>query len=90
VGDGIPNNPSYVSRLLLDCVPVFHKVITPAYLLYGSGPVAIYYSEIYSLFYGGRRAQNYSYATGGIPASVLPLPSSSLFLSLPFPLQVFL
>ena len=43
------SDPNYVSRLLLDCVPVFHKIITPAYLLYRSGPVAIDYSEIYSL-----------------------------------------
>jgi len=46
---GTQSDPNYVSRLLLDCVPVFHKIITPAYLLYRSGPVAIYYSEIYSL-----------------------------------------
>jgi len=49
---GAQTDPNYVSRLLLDCVPVFHKIIAPAYLLYRSGPVAIYYSEIYSLFYG--------------------------------------
>ena len=36
---------NYVSRLLLDCVPVFHKIITPAYLFYRFGPVAIYYSQ---------------------------------------------
>ena len=54
---GAQSDPNYVSRLLLDCVPVFHKIITPAYVLYRSGPVAIYYSEIYSLFYGGRGAQ---------------------------------
>ena len=63
----------------LDCAPVFHKIITPAYLLYRSRPVAIYYSEIYSLFYGSGhtvtlslltlfvsfagRPKNYSYAT---------------------------
>ena len=47
---GAQSGPNYVSRLLLDCVPVFHKIITPAYLLYRSGPVAIYYSEIYSFF----------------------------------------
>jgi len=50
-GKGAENDPNYVSRPLLDCVPVFHKIITPAYLLYRSGPVAFYYSEIYSLFY---------------------------------------
>jgi len=49
---GAQSDPNYVSRLLLDCVPVFHKIITPAYLVYHSGPVTIYYSEIYSLFYG--------------------------------------
>ena len=49
---GAQSDPNYVSRLLLDCVPVFHKIITPAYLVYRSGPIAIYYSEIYSLFYG--------------------------------------
>jgi len=38
---GAQSDPNYVSRLLLDCVPVFHKIITPAYLLYRSGPVAI-------------------------------------------------
>jgi len=43
---GAQSDPNYVSGLLLDCVPVFHKIITPAYLLYRSGPVAIYYSEI--------------------------------------------
>jgi len=37
---GAQGDPNYVSRLLLDCVPVFHKIITPAYLLYSSGPVA--------------------------------------------------
>jgi len=39
---GAQSDPNYVSRLLLDCVPVFHKTITSAYLLYRSGPVAIY------------------------------------------------
>ena len=29
---GAQSDPDYVSRLLLDCVPVFHKIITPAYL----------------------------------------------------------
>ena len=49
---GAQSDPNYVSRLLLDCVPVFHKIITPAYLhvLYRSGPVAIYYSKIYTFF----------------------------------------
>jgi len=45
---GAQSDPNYISRLL----SVFHKIITPAYLLYCSGPVAIYYSEIYSLLYG--------------------------------------
>jgi len=27
---GAPSDPNYVSRLLLDCVPVFYKIITPA------------------------------------------------------------
>ena len=45
---GAQSDQNCVSRLLLDCVPVFHKIITPAYLLYRSGPVAIYYSKIYS------------------------------------------
>jgi len=27
------SDPNYGSRLLLDCVPVFHKIITPTYLL---------------------------------------------------------
>jgi len=45
---GAQSDPNYVSRLLLDCVPVFHKIITPAYLLYRSGPVNIYHFEIYS------------------------------------------
>ena len=51
-GKGAQSDPNYVSRLLLDCVPVFHKIITPVYLLCRSGPVAIHYSEIYSLFCG--------------------------------------
>ena len=29
---GAQSDPNYVSRLLLDCVPVFHRIITPAYL----------------------------------------------------------
>ena len=33
---GAQSDPNYVSRLLLDRVPVFHKIITPAYLLYRS------------------------------------------------------
>jgi len=33
-------------------VPVLHIIITPVYSLDRPGPVAIYYSEIYSLFYG--------------------------------------
>jgi len=52
--------------MLLDCVPVFHKIITPAYLLYRSGPVAIYYPEINSLFYhmfaGGPKNSSYAAA----------------------------
>ena len=36
--NGAQSDPNYVSRLLLDCVPVFHKIITPVYLLYRSGP----------------------------------------------------
>jgi len=39
----VRSDPNYVSRLLLDCVPVFHKIITPAYFFYHSRPVAIYY-----------------------------------------------
>jgi len=38
---GAQSDPDYVSRLLLDCVPIFHKIITTAYLLYRSGPVII-------------------------------------------------
>ena len=52
---GAESDPNYVSRLLLDCVSVFHKIITPAYLLYRSGPVAIYYSEMFAG--GGERGQ---------------------------------
>ena len=33
---GAKSDPNYVSRLLLDCVPVFRKIVTPAYLLYRS------------------------------------------------------
>jgi len=40
---GAQSDPNYVSRLLLDCVPVRHKVINPAYLLYRS----------YRMFAGG-------------------------------------
>jgi len=35
-GAGAQSDPNYVPRLLLDCVPVFNKIITPAYLLYCS------------------------------------------------------
>ena len=48
---GAQSDPNYASRLLLDCVQVFHKIITPAYLLYCSGPVTICYSKMYSLFF---------------------------------------
>jgi len=34
---GAQSDPNYVSRLLLDCVPVFHKIITPD----GGGPKII-------------------------------------------------
>jgi len=34
---GAQSDPNYVSRLLLDYVPVFHKIITPGYLLYRPG-----------------------------------------------------
>jgi len=52
----------YIKSLLLDRVPVFHKIITPAYLLYRSGPVAIYYSRnpVANVCPGGK---NDSYAT---------------------------
>jgi len=43
---GAQSDPNYAPRPLLDCVPVFHKIITPAYLLNLSGPVAIYHSEM--------------------------------------------
>jgi len=29
-GKGAQSDPNYVSRLLVDCVPIFHKIITPA------------------------------------------------------------
>ena len=38
---GAQSDPNYVSKLSLDCVPVFHKIITPAYLLYRSGNVKV-------------------------------------------------
>jgi len=70
----------YQDCLVIDCVPVFHKIITPAYLLYRSGPVAVYYSEIYSLFYGsGHTATSslltlfVSFAGGGAKIIVAPL-----------------
>ena len=31
---GAQSDPNYLSRLLLYCVPVFHKVITPAYIYF--------------------------------------------------------
>ena len=43
---GAQSDSNYAPRPLLDCVPVFHKIITPAYLLNLSGPVAIYHSEM--------------------------------------------
>ena len=58
---GAQSDQNYISRLLLDCVPVFHKITTPAYLLYRSGPVAIYYSEVFA-----EGPKNYSYATVGM------------------------
>ena len=61
---GAQSDLNYVSRLLLDCVPVLHKIITPAYSLYCSAPVAIYYSEIYSLFYGSGHTVTSSRYTG--------------------------
>jgi len=65
---GAQSDPNYVWRLLLDCVPVFHKIITPAYYFTvpdkslfiiprfkgGLGPVQ-------RMFAGGPK--NYSYAT---------------------------
>ena len=80
---GAQSDPNYVSRLLLDCVAVFHKIITPVYLLYRSGPVVIYYSEIYSLFYGCSHAVTSSLMTlftlpGGPKIIVTPLPVSNV------------
>ena len=54
---GAQSDPNYVSRLLLDCVPVFHRIITPAYLLYRSGLRA---GECLP-----EGSKNYSYATAG-------------------------
>jgi len=50
---GAQSDPNYVSRLLLDCVPVFHRIITPAYL------GLLYTPE--RMFAGG--GKHYSYAT---------------------------
>ena len=68
---GAQSDRNYVglSRLLLDCVPVFHKIITTAYLLYRSGPVAIYYSQRWT------RARN-SECLPGAQKLVTPLPGS--------------
>ena len=68
---GAQSDPNYVSRLLLDCVPVFHKIITHAYLLHRSGPVAIYYSEIYSLLYGSGHTVTSSLLTLFVSLQVL-------------------
>jgi len=52
---GAQSGPNYVSRLLLDCVPLFHKIITPAYLLYRS-----------QRMFAGGGGKNYSYATAWV------------------------
>jgi len=40
---GAQSDPNYVSRLLLDCVPVFHKIITlPTYLTVPDRSLFIY------------------------------------------------
>jgi len=51
---GAQSDPNYVSRLLLDCVPVFHRIITPAYLGLLSTPERMF---------AGGGGKNYSYAT---------------------------
>jgi len=40
---GAQSDPNYVSRLLLDCVPVFHKIITVCL-----GPKTYSYATVYS------------------------------------------
>jgi len=50
---GAQSDPNYVSRLL-DCVPVFHKIITPP----------TYYTVRSECLPGG--AKNYSCATDGV------------------------
>ena len=58
-GKGGPSDPNYVSRLLLDCVPVFHKIITPAYFAVPNRSLFIIPVANFC-----RRPKNYSYATG--------------------------
>jgi len=53
----------YIYIYILDCVPVFHKIIIPAYLLYRSGPVAIYLGGLGPVANVCRGPKNYSYAT---------------------------
>ena len=54
---GARSGPNYVSRLLLDCVPVFHKIITlPTYFTFPDRSLFI----IPECLPGGK---NYSYAT---------------------------
>ena len=59
---GAQSDPNYAPRLLLDCVPVFHKIITPAYLLNLSEDGR--YLSFRNVCRGG---QNNSYATDWKP-----------------------
>jgi len=38
---GAQSDPNYVSRLLLDCVPVFHEIITPRLVAWHIGRTSV-------------------------------------------------
>jgi len=62
---GAQSDPNYVSRLLLDCVLVFHKIITlPSYFTVPDRSILIIpKSGLGAVANVYRRAKNYSYAT---------------------------
>ena len=48
---GAQSDPNYLSRLLLYCVPVFHKVITPAYIYFTVPDRSLFFRNLFLILW---------------------------------------